>query len=137
MGWSSGVSFIPEVSLLVLRCAHRQQGAALGCDEHINIAGEFHLVVVKVIVNLLPRDQVAQSCDVTHTYHTKHKHKRRSGLVSVSSVDRLQVAEFVRSWFLEASPVMSSCPCSSWVSSRKSDVFVANCRAPLTSRLAT
>lgn len=46
---------------------HRQQRAALGGDQHVNIAGEFHLVVAEIVIDLLPRDQVAQGCDVTHT----------------------------------------------------------------------
>ena len=122
---------------------HRQQRASFRRDEHVNTAGEFHLVVVKVIIDLLPRDQVPQCCDVAHTYATSIQKKTPPGhkicRVMLKTNERRGASNvlFTILWFLKASPVVSSCPCSSWVSSRKSKVFLASCRAPLTSRLAT
>lgn len=47
-------------------CPYWEERSALRCDEHVNIAREFHLVVVEVVINLLPGDQVPQCCDVPH-----------------------------------------------------------------------
>lgn len=121
-------------------CPHRQERASLRCDEHVNIAGEFHLVVVKVIVHLLPGDHVPQRGYVAHTYVTG-THRGRCHVVRVTPAEcagcGASNVPFTVLQFQEASPVVSSCPCSSWVSSKKSKVFRASCRAPLTSRLAT
>lgn len=65
-------------------CPHRQERAALRRDEHVNIAGEFHLVVVKVVVHLLPGDQVPQRGDVAHAYVTE-THRGRRELVTRSA----------------------------------------------------
>lgn len=79
--WRTGVSInraAPHFNL----CPHRQERASLRCNEHVNIAGEFHLVVVKVEVHLLPRDQVPQRCDIAHTYittTTTHRGRKRPG----------------------------------------------------------
>lgn len=52
---------------------YRQERAALGSDEDINVAWEFHPVVIEVIIHLLPSDQVTQGCHITDTCKSNNK----------------------------------------------------------------
>lgn len=52
---------------------YRQERAALGSDQNINVAWEFHPVVIEVILHLLPSDQVTQCCHIMDTCKSKNK----------------------------------------------------------------
>lgn len=54
-----------------------KQRSALRGDEHINITGEFHLVVTKIVVHFLPGDHITQCSDIADTCNEQTEQMKR------------------------------------------------------------